>query len=333
MRLQSFKINQAQKADFHKNAGLEKNKGSRRGIVFLLFGTIILSFLFWFKNRAKDFINQLNQPTLYKINKKSQQDLEDFLEVKLDIKSLTGVKDAYDQLINNLRGSYGVYFYELKSNQWLGVNENEVFTAASVNKVPIIVSFYQAMELGKLKDAEYVLQAEDIQDYGAGSMRYKEPGSKYRYSQLVELSGKESDNTAAYVLVKIIGINVIQEALDKLKMSHTSINDNTTTPKEMGDYFVALYQNKLVSLEAKDKIFQVLTDTDFEDRIPKGLPSYVRVVHKVGNEVQIYNDCGLILSNNPYVLCILTNDVIEAEALTVIPKISRLFWEFTSQKN
>jgi len=312
--------------------GPRKIKGSRLGIVVLFLGTIFLSSLFWFKTQANEWWQKINVPAVYRISKGSKKELSKLLGIKPDLSGLKGLENSINLLTEELNGEYGLYLYYLKQEQFLGIKEDEVFKAASVNKIPIIVSFYQQVEKGKLdEESEYILEKEDIQDYGTGRMRYQNEGSKYLYKDLIKLTGKNSDNTAAFVLAELIG-QELQGNLDKLGMENTLMEENTTTPKEMGDYLVKLYQNELVGKEYKEKILAALTETDFEDRIPQGVPEYIQVAHKTGNEVQVYNDCGIILSSNPYVLCILTKEVTEKEALEVIPKISRLIWEFANRQ-
>jgi beta-lactamase class A len=308
------------KADFQKVNPHKKEKGSRWGIIVLFLGTILLSSLFWLKTQVAGWWQRINQPSFYRINKKKPPS------------DLTGLTNSINLLLQDLKGEYGVYFSFLKEGDSLSLKADQVFKAASVNKIPIMVSFYQAVEKGQLREeGEYILKQEDIQDYGAGSLRYQAPGTSYPYGELVQLMGKQSDNTATYVLANLLGEDKIQAHLEALGMKNTSIKDNTTTPKEMGDYLTWLYEKKLVGKDYRDKIFEDLIKTDFEERIPQGLPPEVAVAHKTGNEIQVYNDCGIIFDSEPYVLCVLTQEVIEEEALKVIPEISQLIWEFVQK--
>jgi len=328
------KTNFQKRASFRRiNSSKEKIKGSRLGIAVLFLGTVLLSAFFWLKNQKGDWFKRwqekLSQPFIYKISGRSDKDLSKSFGVKLDLKDVEGLKKTINLLTKDLAGDYSLYFYNIKQKTSFNIKQDQVFKAASINKIPIIVSFYQEVEKGRLdEEAEYVLQEQDIQNYGAGSMRYQEPGTKHQYVKLIELVGKNSDNTAAYVIANLVGEKEIQKSLDKLGLEQTSIKENTTTPQEMGDYLVKLYENELVEEKYKEKIFNALTGTDFEDRIPAGVPDHIQVAHKTGNEVQVYNDCGLILSVDPYVLCILTKGVEEEEALEIIPKISRAIWEY-----
>lgn len=318
-------------SDFKKRSSLGKKKTNRSTVVILFLGTIGLSGFLWFQQKFKTWWQGLFKPTTYQILKKTE-DLEQIIGFKPALETLEGLEKSIDLLVGNLSGTYGIYFYQIEEKESLGINEDQVFIAASVNKIPIMVSFYQEVEKGNLdEEGEYILRKVDIQDYGTGQMRYQPLGTKYTYSELIELTGKKSDNTAAYVLETLIGRRTIQAGLDKLGMKNTLMKENTTTPKEMGDYLVRLYKGELVSRENKEKILTALTDTDFEDRIPKGVPENIRIAHKIGNEIQTYNDCGIVFSSKPYVLCILSNGVKETEALEVIPKISRLVWEFVKR--
>jgi len=318
--------------DFNQKLPTKKEKPNRLVVFILFLGTTALSFFLWLQPKLSQWRNQLFQPTTYQIIKPVGESLEEFIGFKPDLKDLAGLKNSINLSLTDLQGTYGIYFYELDKQVNLGINDDQVYIAASVNKLPIMVSFYQQVEKSKLREEdEYILEAADVQDYGSGQMRYQPWGTKYQYRELIELAGKLSDNTAAYVLENLVGKKTIQSSLNKLGMVNTSLDDNTTTVKEMGDYLVKLYQNKLISAKNKEKIFTALTKTDFEDRITKGVPENIRVVHKIGNEIQAYNDCGIIFGPKPYILCVLTKEVAEAEALAVIPKISRLVWEYVEK--
>lgn len=286
----------------------------RKPVALLFFGTLLLSVIFWLKGGI-DF-EDFNFFSAEKITFEKEESKEEFL-VNLE------------QKINVLKGTYGVYVKELENGEEFGLNFEEEFTAASVNKLPVVIYFYKKVEEGKLSlDEEYILAKEDIQDYGTGSMRYDEPGKTYTYRDLARLSIKKSDNTANYVLIKILGRKNIQAWLDDLGLKRTSIEENTTTAKETGGLLERLYQSELVGEEYREEIFSLMTKTDFEDRLPKLLPLKVRVAHKIGNEVGVFNDGGIVFEKRPYVICILTKDAREAEAEEVIPEISKMVWDY-----
>ena len=329
--LKSLKVPQSLKKNFHQ----EKfpKKGNWKVVLGLLLSTAGLSLFLWQKDYIWQWWQQFSGPATYEIINPEIMDTQ-LQRITSNLHTTNDVVTGIRALIDPLQGVYGVYVESLKDGSTYGVNQDEQFTAASVNKVLIMAKTLQEIDKEKLHfEDEYRLQQKDIQDYGTGSMRYARLGTTYSYDQLLELSGKQSDNTANWVLALILGKNKVQAFVDSLGMDQTSITDNTTTPVEMGKFFSRIYEGQILPDHLRDKFYGYLTQTEFEDRIPSGTPNFIAVAHKIGSEIQVINDCGIIFDKkNPYVLCILSKEVQEAEALKVLPKISTLVWTYESKK-
>lgn len=230
-------------------------------------------------------------------------------------------------LIKDLQGIYGVYGEDLETGVNFGINEDKIFPAASLIKLPVFVAIYQEIEKGNLSlTTSYKLQAKD-KISGAGSMYYAPAGTVYTYEKMLELMGKQSDNTAFNVFVKVLGTEKIQAVIDELGMKDTSFAKNKTTPADIRLFFGMLYQGNRVNRENQEAIYDYLTDTIWEDRIPAGVPKGIKVVHKVGTEMGIYSDAGIVFGENPFVLVIMSEGIKEAEAKEVLPRITRIIWE------
>jgi len=71
-----------------------------------------------------------------------------------------------------------------------------------------------------------------------------------------------------------------------------------------------------------------LTTTAFESRIPAGVPEGIRVAHKIGNEVGVISDAGIVfIPDKPFVLVILsqgTNEVIAKEKFPQL--VNEIYW-------
>lgn len=303
---------------------LEPRKKNRHFGLFFFGITTLFSLILWLKSNKLEvsfFLPRLSLPFfssktyVFEKEKPTTQSLDE---------SLAG-------LLKDKKGRYGIWYKNLQNGEEYGLRQDEVFKAASVNKVPILITFYQAVENKELKEKDvYILKRNDIEG-GTGSMQYKTPGTSYTYGELAALSGKVSDNTAAHVLLDILGAKKVEGVLEEAGMVKTSITENTTTAYEMGSLFEQVFEGGFLTQESREKLFDSLTKTQFEDRIPVGLPKGTKVVHKIGNEVGILNDCGIIYDDFPYVLCILSQEVNEAEAQKILPEISRIVWKFNDQ--
>jgi len=53
-------------------------------------------------------------------------------------------------LTKDLRGSYGVYVYRMDDRKEYGLNQDKIFPAASLMKLPVMITLYQKVETGKV---------------------------------------------------------------------------------------------------------------------------------------------------------------------------------------
>jgi len=235
-------------------------------------------------------------------------------------------------LTKDLLGTYGVYVYRLEDDQEYGLRQNEIFPAASLMKLPVILTLYQEAETGRIDlGTEYKLLEKDKRG-GAGILQSRPAGEVYTYRKLAELMGQYSDNTANNVLVKILGVEKIQQTIDSLGMKKTNFAEYETTPWDIGLFFRRLYEGGVVSSQHKEEILKFLTKTGWEDRIPAGIPQEVRVAHKIGTEIGVFSDAGIVFSQKPFVLVIMSKEARESEAKEVLPKIAKVVWEW-EEKN
>lgn len=225
------------------------------------------------------------------------------------------LKKQTESIIKDKKGNYGVYFADLTTGKTFGIHDREMFTAASVNKVPIVAVLYYLANKGKIDfDEQITLQERDIQDYGTGSLRYQKPGSTYSIKTLAKLSLQQSDNTAAHILGEKIGIDTIQNIIDSWGLTQTDIEGNQTTPYDMYLLFKKIYNHEITTAARSQELLSYMQDTDIEDRIPAFLPTGTIVYHKTGDAVGSLNDVGIVMHDNkPFFLAVLTSDIGDTE--------------------
>lgn len=233
--------------------------------------------------------------------------------------------------VRPLSGVYGLYVLRLDDASDYGVDEDEIFEAASLVKLPVMVGMYMEAEEGNIDlDDEYTLKSSD-KIAGSGSL-YSEPeGTVLTFRQLVEYMGQESDNTAFGIARGILGEEKIEEVIKEMGMEDTSLSDNETTPRDIGVFFKNLWDGQVISQEAKDELLGYMTDTIYESWIPEGLPN-IRVAHKFGREVHVVNDAGIVLADDPFVLVVLSKGVVEREADEVFPELARMIYQVETSR-
>ncbi len=253
-----------------------------------------------------------------------------------DAKKMASLKKEVIDIIKKKKGNYGVYFSSLKSNKiFFGINENQTYTAASLNKVPIVATLYYMAGKGEINlDEKITIQKEDTQDYGTGSLRYEKPGSVYSLKTLTKLSLQQSDNTAAYIIATKIGMDNIQKIINMWGLTETSMSNNKTSLVDMFTLLKKIYDRKITNSSLTKELLDFLTNTDIEDRLPDLLPWNTIVYHKTGDTISGIHDVGIIQKgNNPFFLGVMTSDIGDREETEqTIARIAKKVFDFETNR-
>ncbi|MGB9911632.1 MAG: serine hydrolase [Microgenomates group bacterium] len=301
------------------------NKKDRLIILLIFVFTLIISGFLYLKEKITQTTEKIVKPFTQPLVITSSQEVKKF--------DSSPVIEEIKNLTKDLVGYYGVYVYRFSDGQEYGIRQKEIFPAASLMKLPVMLALYQEAEAGRISlEAKYQLAEADKRG-GAGILQSRPAGEIYTYRKLAELMGQYSDNTANNVLVKVLGEKKIQEVIKKIGMEKTDFSEYETTPEDIGIFFRQLYKGKILTDSHKEEIFRFLTKTGFEDRIPAGLPEGVRVVHKIGTEIGVFSDAGIVFppKGEPFVLVIMSKEAKETEAKEVLPKIAKAVWDFEMQ--
>jgi len=231
-------------------------------------------------------------------------------------------------LTQNTEGKYGFYVYRFQDKKSYGSYEDEVFPAASLMKLPVIICFYKEVEKGFLDpETKYILQEKDKVG-GAGILHNKKSGSAYSYQQLIEYMGQYSDNTAFKVIRRVLGDKKIQETINDLGMKKTSLLEFETSPQDIGFLFQKVYQGTVINEFYQSEFLRILTKTAYEDWLPANLPQGIKVAHKIGKDQGTFSDGGIIFASQPYILVVISKEAKEDEANKILPAISYSVWEW-----
>lgn len=210
-------------------------------------------------------------------------------------------KKEFKDMTNDYSGIYAFYIYDINGDYYYGLNYQEVMQAASLIKLPVMYTAYKEFENGALP--------------------------REGNTELLQAMGKRSDNSAFIKMVNILGKEKINKNISELGMSKTSLSENKTTPEEVGIYFKKLYKNELMNKEDTKELESFMTDTIFEEWLRPGIPKNITLVHKYGRELHSVSDAGIVMSDKPFVMVIMTDGVIEREADELIPKLAKLLYD------
>lgn len=229
-----------------------------------------------------------------------------------------GVIEAFNKDTANLAGTYAFMVVRLDSGISYGVNTATSMVAASLTKLPIMIALVRGFEDKSISASMQYRLSDQDRVGGIGDMTNSPDGTVFSYGDLVELMGKQSDNTAAAVAKRIVGEERIQAVLTDCKMSGTSLSEDTTTALDSANLFMCLNSGKVISLSGAQRLYTALTDTNFENLIPQAIDADIQVAHKYGREVGVLNDAGIVFTAKPFVIVFLSKSVNEEAAVGVV---------------
>lgn len=213
------------------------------------------------------------------------------------------------------------------------MNENHLFTAASLYKLWVMAQAYEEINNGTLREADNVSltrgEIEEIQGYwqeGVSEDAY------YSVSDAIEQMIIVSDNDSAITLYSHIGTDKISEFLNRYGFSNsTFVSPPQTTAKDIFDFYEKLYQGQIVNRNYSIKMLEVLTRQRLNDRIPKYLPQDIKVAHKTGELDTFKHDAGIVnAQDSDYVLVVLTDTPNPQEAAQNIALLSQKIYDYFS---
>lgn len=247
-------------------------------------------------------------------------------------------EDLKEKIVKEINGSlknYSVYVKDLKSDFILDIGKSITYEGASINKLPIFAALYALADKGEIDLNQVVtLQADDIQNYGTGSIRYAEPGTPYSVKTLGKLMIQESDNTAAYILGRqIIGMDKIQALLPAWGMTQTNMEENSTSNSDVAILMERIYKGQVANQSSTKEMLSILKEGEINDRIPAKLPKDVTIYHKTGNAVGFLHDVGIVDTPKAvYYIGIMTSDVTDEAATTnTIANVSKIVYDFMNK--
>ena len=231
----------------------------------------------------------------------------------------------------------GYYFEDLSTGSWVGIGEREKFKLASLLKIPLVAATLKQIEEGKLRlDNKAIVDKSDLNDF-SGSLYKRGYGYEITVAQLIEHVLIESDNTAATVLERVILRSDIFDAITAMGVPLTSnVNDNflNVSPRDYSNILRSLYHSSYLKRTNSQYILDLLTRTVYQDGLPAGVPSGVKVAHKMGFWIDgsYYLDCGIVYDPNiPYSLCMMIKGGAKDKQPEIMKDVSRITYEFVSR--
>lgn len=275
-------------------------------------------------------VNTPSQPSSVKIETNNKREAE--------------ILSIINSNLTNKPGKYAVYIKDLKTNQSFEHNSNETFGSASIYKLAVMYKTYDEIEKGNLKKDDHLVGDKSKLDRKIAGSDEKEPEptpqqSPKTVSFNVETALFEmitvSDNYSALLLADHLGWKNIDTFLKENSIENFDLvgdNSPTSTAKSVGELLEKIYSGSAVNQKYSQEMINLLLEQKFNDRIPKYLPTEIKVAHKTGELENVRHDAGIVYGKNSnYIFVFLTDTPNQDKAAENIAFLSQKL--FTALEN
>ncbi len=282
-----------------------------------------------------------------------------FLNNNLDCSSIDQDIDQLSSLHQNIKffleqsksngeiTEAGVFFRDLNSTRWFGINENVNFYPASLSKLPFSMMMYKAAEIDK-EILNEPIQIDDI-DLNLNEGQHYQPSQlltpgTYSVRELLRRLLVFSDNAPTNKLMEL-SAPLSQPILNDLGVLFPPDTQSgeakwNITPKIYANFFRILYNSSYLRPEYSNDILEQLSQAKFKNGLSAGLPEEIATAHKfgeasmidakTGGHISVLSDCGIIYKrNSPYILCIMTQGGDYQKLEQVIQNISKAIYQYS----
>ncbi|MGA7934440.1 MAG: serine hydrolase, partial [Kovacikia sp.] len=217
---------------------------------------------------------------------------------------MTPLKSALQTLVSkNTQMAAGIFLLDLDKNAYVDLNGDATFSSASTIKVPVLVAFFQDLDAGKVRLDEPLTLRKELVGNGSGDMQYQPPGTRFTVLETITKMITISDNTATNLIIaRLGGAASLNQRFKSWGMRSTAINQplpdlqgtNTTSPRDLAILMTRISQGDLISLRSRDRMLDIMRQTENRSQLPQGLGAGATIAHKTGDIGTMIGDVGLI---------------------------------------
>lgn len=257
-------------------------------------------------------------------------------------------------------GEVAIAFQNLEDPlDYLFINADTEFHAASTMKVPVMIELYKQQRMGKFSLADTLLLENEFRSIVDSSryrmdiaddsddVIYNKIGTKVTLYDLLVPMITVSSNLATNVLIERVGATRVTESMRELGATKIKVlrgvedqkaydlgMNNTTTARDLLTIFEAIATNRAGTPEDCKAMISILEDQQFNEIIPFELPRHIRVAHKTGSITALHHDAGIVFlpDGKTYVLVLLSRNLEDFDSGTrEMARISKIVYEYMLQ--
>ena len=234
---------------------------------------------------------------------------------------MTNTKELY--VLQNIRekmaqipGHTGFYYKNLITGFEYGVRADEIFSAASVIKLPLMMHILKECHAGRMSLQERLTVTEADKVPICGALTLFTGTVEADIHTLCRLMISLSDNTATNRLITHATIEGVSEGFCAMGLEKTRLTrllfdaaaskagkQNVICLREIGMLLEQLYRHDFVSSAASQEALDMLLLQQVDHKLNGKICGAVPIAHKTGEDDELSNDVGIVYAKQPFVIC------------------------------
>lgn len=255
----------------------------------------------------------------------SVESRQEIVSEKQVLKPMT-VEEKVASIADQYQVKIGVMAKNLTTKKTISINARERIPVTSMLKVPILISYYEAVKTGKLKPDQMVRLSQNEKVGGSGFLQYMSNDLTISLKDAARLSVIASDNTAANLVIESFGNNLTDQIafvnqvmsqygwidtklLNKFLRSDLKTNSDEakkfgvgfSTAVDLSNMMEIVYSGSVFSSSATQEILEAMRNANDDSMSPRFLPmddTKLSLAHRSGGTTRYKGDFGLITYQN-----------------------------------
>jgi beta-lactamase class A len=258
-------------------------------------------------------------------------------------KELTPLKSELQSLMAEYDFlSSGVFLMDVETGNYVNIDGDRVFPAASTIKLPILMAFFEAVDAGKIQLDDVLTVRRDLIASGSGNLQYKRGKELTAWETATQMI-VISDNTATNMLIEQLGgKEYLNDRFRAWGLQNTYIQTrlgdfkgtNKTSSADLVRVSALIAKRQILSADSRGKILDILNATENRKLLAAGIGEGAHIAHKTGDIGFAIGDAGIIEKPDGklYLIGVFVrrpyNDVRGRE---FVQKVSRLTYDYMTQ--
>ena len=223
--------------------------------------------------------------------------------------------------LQNLMQSYpsvkpSIYVWEYDQGQYVDINSEEIYPAASIIKLPVLVRMFKSIEANQFTIYDEMKMTEPYRSSGSGNLQFSQGGRAYTMDYLAKIMIQDSDNTSTNMIMsKLGGMDDVNIGLREWGLSKTYVRTwlpdlegtNKTTAVDIAKILYNLDNPGFLNINSREYIIDYMSHVKNDRLIKAGLGEGALFIHKTGDIGTMLGDAGIVFAPNgkKYIVVIL----------------------------